>query len=71
MYIFKKNVYILKIFIYIYINYMNKYIHGSKCKYFQNIYCMCIYLYIIYTQYTHTLCKQTFVLNAINPLTAI
>ncbi len=30
------------------------------CKYFQNIYCMYVYLYIHnkYTQYTHMLCKQ-------------
>ncbi len=30
------------------------------CKYFRNIYCMCVYLYIHnkYTKYTHILCKQ-------------
>ncbi len=41
MYIFKKNVYILNIFIY-----NIKYINVYTCKYFQNIYCMCVYLYI-------------------------
>ncbi len=36
------------------INYMN--INIYTCKYFQNIYCMCVHLYIHnkYTQYTHT-----------------
>ncbi len=40
-YIFKKNmfVYILNIYIY-------KYINVYACKYFLNIYCMCVYLEI-------------------------
>ncbi len=55
MYIFKKKMlrlYILNVFIYKLYEY--KYIHVNACKYFQNIYCMCVYLYIHnkYTEYT-------------------
>ncbi len=35
---------------------------------------MCIYIYIyliIYTVHTHTVCKQTFILNAINRFAAL
>ncbi len=47
------------------------------CKHFQNICCMCVYLYIHnkYTQYTHILCKQKllfwmrlFAINSLTPL---
>ncbi len=46
------------------------------CKYFQAIYCMCVYLYIHkYTQHAHILCKQCFLfwmrLIAVNRLTAL
>ncbi len=43
-------------YIYIWYNlYEYKYIQVNTCKYFQNIYCMCMSLYIHnkYTQYTH------------------
>ncbi len=42
---------ILNIFIYK----LYKYIYLNACKYFQNIYCMSVFLYIHnkYTQYTH------------------
>ncbi len=33
---------------------------------------MCVYLYIHkYTQYTHVVCKQTFILNEFNNFTAL
>ncbi len=40
---------------------------------FQNVYCMCVNLYIHnkYTQNTYQLCKQNFILDAINHLTAL
>ncbi len=48
--------------IYIYIKYKN--INVYTCKYFLNIYCMCVYLYVHnkYTQYTYIY----FILDAIN-----
>ncbi len=54
-------IYLRKICLYIkYINIKYKNINVYTCNYFQNIYCMCVYLYIHnkYTQYTHILCKQ-------------
>ncbi len=76
-------VYILKIFrptclhvyIYIYIifiMYIN--IFNIQILYFSAIYtCMCVHLYIHnkYTQYTQILCTHTFILDAINRLTAL
>ncbi len=62
MYIFKKICYVYILHICIYIN-------VYTCKYFQNIYCMCVYLYIYnkYTEYTHIYyVKNTFILDAIN-----
>ncbi len=56
MYIFKKNM--LRLYIqYIYIWYkLYEYKYVNKWKYFQNVCCMCVYLYIHnkYTQHTHT-----------------
>ncbi len=50
MHVFKKNMLCLYIYIIKY-----KYINVYTCKYFQNIYSMCVYLYIHnkYTQYTY------------------
>ncbi len=47
--------------------------HVNTCKYFQNIYCTCVYLYIHnkYTQYTHILYKQKLILDAINRCPAL
>ncbi len=55
--------YILNIFVY-------KNINVYTCKYLQNIYCMCVYLYIHnkYTQHTYYVNKN---LDAINRLTAL
>ncbi len=55
---------------YIYLEYKlyeYKYRHVNTCKYFQNIYCMCVYLYIHnkYTQNTHY-ANKTFIVYAIN-----
>ncbi len=33
--------------------YEYKYIHVNTCKYFQNIYCMCVYLYMHNIHSTH------------------
>ncbi len=58
-------------FIYLYV------INVHACKYFQNVYCMCVHLYIHnkYTQYTHIyyVNKQLFWMRliAINCLTAL
>ncbi len=51
-YMFKKIVvYILNVFIYIKLYYIHK-----TCKYFRNIYCMCVclYIYSLHTNSTHT-----------------
>ena len=57
MYIFQRNILFLYIkCIYLpYKLYEYKYRHVNACKYFQNIYRMCVYLYIHnkYTQNTH------------------
>ncbi len=45
--------------VYIYIIYKYKHVHA----------CVCIYIHNKYS--THTLCKQTFILDAINHLTAL
>ncbi len=58
-------VYILNIFN---LNYMNINIY-STLKYFQYIYCMCIYVFMHnkYTQYTYYIIKtKTFILDVIN-----
>ncbi len=58
---------ILNIFIYN-INYRNINIDVNACTFFQNIYCMCVYLlYIINIHRTHTYIMQTkfFILYAI------
>ncbi len=63
------------IYIYIYL-YMISFIWINTCKYFPNIFCMCVALYIhkIYTVHTHILCKLKLLfwmrLIAINLLTA-
>ncbi len=46
MYTFQKNVSCLYIK-YIYLLYEYKYRLVNACKYFQNIYCMCVFLYYI------------------------
>ncbi len=59
-------------YIYYNINYIKKqYIHVNTCKYFQYIYCMSVYLYIHnkYTQIYYV--NKTFILDAINRLTAL
>ncbi len=57
IYIFKKNMSHLYIkYIYIWYNlYEYKYIYVNTCKYFQNMCCMCVSLYMHnkYTQHTH------------------
>ncbi len=57
--------------------YEYKYRHVNTCKYFQNVYCMYEYLYTLYIHIinihrTHTYIMQTktFILYAINRLTA-
>ncbi len=46
-------------------------VYKYKQHIFLNIYtCMCVYLYI-HNKYTHLLCKQTFILHAINHLTVV
>ncbi len=62
-------IYIHKKYIYIFILYLI-----WKHSIFSEIYtCMCVYLYIHnkYVQYTQILCKQTFILDAINRLRAL
>ncbi len=72
MYAFKKkyDVYILNLFIYNITEY--KYTQVNACKYFLNVYGMCVYLYIHnkYTQYTHILTK-IFILDVINRYPAL
>ncbi len=51
MYIFQKNMFCLYMK---YIYKLYKYIYVNTCKYFQNIYCMCVYLYID-NEYTHSI----------------
>ncbi len=54
------------------INYINLNIDMYTCKYFQNIYCMCVYLINIHRTHTHyALQTKTFILDAINRLTAL
>ncbi len=63
------HVYISDLNIFIYnINYMNIYRYVNTCKYFQNIYCMYVYLYIHnkYTQSTYIMQTKTFILDVIN-----
>ncbi len=67
--------YMLNIFIY---NMNNTFRHVNACKYFQDIYCMCVYLYIHnkYTQNTHiyiyiTFLVKLFFLDMINCLAAL
>ncbi len=69
-----------KCYVYIlnkFININNKYRHVNTYKYFQNIYCVYLYIYIHnkYTEHTHILCKQKLLfcmqLIAINCLTAL
>ncbi len=79
MYIFKEICYVYIFNIFIYNINCNKYIHVNTCKHFQNIYCMCVYLYI--HKYEHTQYKYIYYVNknlyywvrliAINRLTAL
>ncbi len=67
MYIFQKNMFCLYMK---YIYKLYKYIYVNTCKYFQNIYCMCVYLYIdneyTHSIYTYIMQSKTFILDAIN-----
>ncbi len=67
MYIYKK-VYILNMFIYTTKLYEYKYRHANTFKYFLNIYCMYVYLYIhknIHSTHIYYV-NKTFILDAIN-----
>ncbi len=46
--------------------------HENTCKYFQNIlYCVYIYIYILYTVHTYNYVNKTFILDVIYRLTAL